>query len=151
MIHKQEKLIRMSVFEEYNKYLIDNDTDIEIYQYVKEINKKLNRIVPKEERLNLDFMDNFLKLCHTNKMCVSGELLIRYSALSQSSDSNKIKLFLEANNLKKEVDYRHENFLVPVPQGRFNKKLNISYVQLFLNIVYCILLNVEKDLENISY
>ena len=112
----------MKEFEDYNEELANNYTEIEIHNYIKEVNKRLNKTLPKDKKLNLDFMDDFLKLCHTNEMCIPAELLITYRALSESSNSNNIKLFLEANNLKEGVDYRQENFLLPVPQGGFVNK-----------------------------
>ena len=57
-------------------------------------------------------------------MCVSSELLIRYGALSQSSNSNKIKLFLEANNLKKGIDFEEEKVLPLRKQGGTTYKFN---------------------------
>ena len=119
----------MKIFEE----LANNYTKIEIHDYIKEVNERLNKTLPKDKKLNLDFMDDFLKLCHTNEMCVPAELLIKY----KDADSNDIKRFLEANDLKEEVDYRLQKILEPVPQGGFVNKN--EYFLRPITFKYCLL------------
>ena len=139
----------MKEFEDYNEELANNYTEIEIHDYIKEVNKRLNKTLPKDKKLNLDFMDDFLKLCHTNEMCIPAELLITYRAIYEDADSNYIKKFLEANNLKKGVDFDDRNFPVVRKQGGTTDKF--EYLLRPIAFKYCLLCAIKCRKRFASY
>ena len=139
----------MKEFEDYNEELINNYTEIEMYDYIKEVNKRLNKTLPKDKKLNLDIIDDFLKLCHTNEMCIPAELLITYRAIYEDANNNDIKKFLEANNLKEGVDFEERN----IPPVRKDKGTTDKF-EYFLRPIafkYCLLCAINCRRKFMSY
>jgi hypothetical protein len=52
-----------NTFIEYNDYLIENQININVIDYVKEINKL-------EFKIDISFIDEFIKLVSKNECCI---------------------------------------------------------------------------------
>ena len=61
-----------TTIEEYNNYLVKNKTDINIIEYVKEINKLTFKI-------NISFIDDFIELVNKDTFCIHHSMLKKYN------------------------------------------------------------------------
>jgi len=52
-----------TTIEEYNNYLVENQININIIKYIKEINKI-------EFKIELNFIDDFIKLVSKKEFCI---------------------------------------------------------------------------------
>jgi hypothetical protein len=92
--------------KEYNNHLVDNDIDINIINYVKEVNNLIYNI-------DISFIDNFLYLVEEDKICIPHEYLIKYGIVT-TNRSNDIMVLLNQFESIENEDYQLRN----VPQFR---------------------------------
>ena len=90
-IEKHQKAI------EYNEYLINNNIDYTLLEYLKDANEKFYKY-------DIDFMEDFMELVDKVDFCISHEYLNKYEVI-KSKNSNDIFQMLKSRGLKKEVDY----------------------------------------------
>jgi hypothetical protein len=57
-----------TTIKEYNTYLINNQVNINIIDYVKEVNKI-------KYKIDIDFIDEFIELVSKNECCISHNML----------------------------------------------------------------------------
>ena len=89
-------------YNKYNTYLVDNQININIIDFVKEINKlKYN--------IDISFIDEFIKLVSKNKCCIYHNMLQKYGISNLKGGSKDIKRLLEQNNfiIKKMLIYKN--------------------------------------------
>jgi hypothetical protein len=87
---------------EFNKYLIDNQQQIDIINYVKEINKlSLN--------IDLSFIDEFIELVNKNECCIHHNMLQKYDLISLKSGTANIKRLFEQFDFKEDDDFTVHN------------------------------------------
>ena len=88
--------------EEYNKYLIDNGIQINIIDYVKELNKLIYKI-------DILFIDNFLNLVDKDEICIPHKYLIEYGIITTENKSSHIIRLLNQFEPIENVDYQLTN------------------------------------------
>ena len=71
--------------KEYNTYLVNNDIDINIINYVKEVNNLIYNI-------DISFIDKFLDLVEKDEMCIPHELLIEYGIVTTERSNNVLQM-----------------------------------------------------------
>uniref|UniRef100_A0A6C0EER7 Uncharacterized protein n=1 Tax=viral metagenome TaxID=1070528 RepID=A0A6C0EER7_9ZZZZ len=72
--------------EEYNTYLVDNQVNINIIEFVKEINKiKYN--------IDITFIDEFIELVSKNECCINHNLLKKYGISNLKGGSGDVKKY----------------------------------------------------------
>ena len=91
-IEKYQKAI------EYNDYLIDNDIDYTLEEYLNDANNKFYKY-------DISFMKEFMDLVDRVDFCIDHKYLIKYEVLTDGNTSNNILQMLKSRGLKKEVDY----------------------------------------------
>jgi hypothetical protein len=84
--------------KEYNNHLVDNDIDINIINYVKEVNNLIYNI-------DISFIDNFLNLVEEDKICIPHEYLIKYGVITTEKSSDIIRILNQFEPIENE-DYR---------------------------------------------
>ncbi len=90
----------INTINDYNKYLIDNNIEIKIIDYIKEINNKFYNI-------DINFIDNFMNLIDKDDFCIPHNYLIEYNIISNSKGNiQNIKDILKQYNFKIEIDYK---------------------------------------------
>ena len=99
-----------TTIEEYNYYLVDNQVNINIIDYVKEVNKL-------EFKIDISFIDEFIELVSKNECCIRHNMLQKYGVLSLKGTTNDIKKMLDQNNFLENKDFNLRN----VPQVRKNR------------------------------
>ena len=84
---------------EYNDYLIKNNKRLTIIEYVKDVNSMFNK-------LDINFMNEFMELVERDDMCISHEYLKKYEVVSaKNTSSNDILKMLGYRNLKEDIDF----------------------------------------------
>ena len=92
-IEKYQKAI------EYNDYLIDNDIDYTLEEYLNDANEKFYKY-------DISFMKEFMDLVNRVDFCIHHEYLIKYGIVDvKKKDSGKILQNLKARNLNEGEDY----------------------------------------------
>ena len=87
---------------EYNTYLVDNQVNINIIEYVKEVNKlKYN--------IDISFIDEFIELVSKNDCCIHHNMLQKYGIISLKGTTNDIKRILEQNDFIENEDFQLRN------------------------------------------
>ena len=95
---------------EYNEYLIDNQINVNIIDYVKEINKLgLN--------IDISFIDEFIELVNKNECCIHHNMLQKYGVINLKSCSSDIKRLLNQNDFIEKYDYLICNVADQVSSG----------------------------------
>ena len=74
--------------QEYNNYLIDNQIQINIIDYVKEVNK-INY------NIDISFIDEFIELVNKDECCIHHKMLQKYGIVNLKSSTNDIKKLME--------------------------------------------------------
>ena len=97
--------------EDYNKYLVDNNIDIIIIDYVKEINKLIYK-------MNISFIDNFLNLVGKNEICIPHKYLIDYGIVTTDNRSSVIIRILNQFDAIENIDYLLHNVVQQIKPGR---------------------------------
>ena len=95
--------------KEYNIYLVNNNIDINIINYVKKVNDFIYNI-------DISFIDNFLNLVEEDKICIPHEYLIKYGVITTEKSSDIIRILNQFEPIENE-DYRLRNVAQPVKQG----------------------------------
>ena len=91
-----------TTIEEYNNYLVENQVNINIIDYVKEVNKlKFN--------IDISFIDEFIELVSKNECCIHHNMLQKYGIISLNKGTTDIKRLLEQNNFIENEDYLIRN------------------------------------------
>jgi hypothetical protein len=96
--------------EEYNIYLVENQININIIEYVKKVNEI-------EFKINIDFIDDFIELVSKKECCIHHNMLKKYGISSLKGTTNDIKKMLEQNKFKENKDYQLRNVSQLRPQG----------------------------------
>ena len=92
-IEKYQKAI------EYNDYLINNDIDYTLEEYLKDANEKFYKY-------DISFMKEFMDLVDRIDFCIHHEYLIKYGIVDvKKKDSGKILQNLKARNLNEGEDF----------------------------------------------
>jgi ElaB/YqjD/DUF883 family membrane-anchored ribosome-binding protein len=107
--------------EEYNNYLVDNQIQIDIINYVKEVNK-INF------NIDLSFINEFLELINKNKCCIHHNMLKKYGVIKDGNTSSIIKRLLEQYEMKEHQDFELYNVVQPNINGRGVIKSNEYYL-----------------------
>ena len=84
---------------EYNDYLIENDIDYTLIEYLKDANNKFYNY-------DISFMEQFMELVERVYFCISHEYLIKYKVITDGSNvsSNVLKM-LKSRGLNEGEDY----------------------------------------------
>jgi hypothetical protein len=96
--------------KEYNNHLVNNNIDINIINYVKEVNNLIYNI-------DISFIDNFLDLVEEDKICIPHEYLIKYGVITMENKSSHVLRVLNQFDPIENKDYRLTNVGQPVKQG----------------------------------
>ena len=68
-------MVSYTTIQEYNSYLIDNQVNINIIDYVKEVNKI-------KYTIDISFIDEFIELISKNECCIHHNMLEKYEIIS---------------------------------------------------------------------
>jgi predicted small secreted protein len=113
----------MESINDYNKYLVDNYSKINILEYVKEVNKRMYNI-------DISFIDEFLDLVEKDDFCIPHTMLIKYGVIT-TNDSNHIQRILDQYEFIQNKDY----LLLPTLGSRYQVEQNIK-INILLNPIY---------------
>jgi hypothetical protein len=87
---------------EYNTYLVENQQQINIIDYVKEINKiKYN--------IDISFIDEFIELVSKNDCCIHHNMLQKYDIITMKGTTNDIKRLIDQYEMEENEDYLLRN------------------------------------------
>ena len=99
-----------TTIEEYNNYLAGGKSDVDIIEYIKEINKL-------EYNIDISFIDEFIKLVDENTCCIHPSMLQKYgiSKLDQHNFINNkdYQLGKLDESPPSRGPYRHEYYIHP--------------------------------------
>jgi hypothetical protein len=87
-----------NTIEKYNNELIREQRNINIIDYINEVNKLFYKI-------DTSFINEFIDLISRNECCIHHNLLEKYEVISLSSSTFDIKRILDQNELIIEKDY----------------------------------------------
>ena len=82
----------------YNDYLIENDIDHTLIEYLKDANDKFYNY-------DIKFMEEFMELVDRVDFCISHEYLFEYKVATESTTTANVLRLLESRGLKEEKDY----------------------------------------------
>ena len=88
--------------QEYNNYLVNNQQQINIIDYVKEVNKL-------DFNIDIHFIDEFIKLVSKDECCISYKMLEKYGVLKLNKGTVRVKELLEQNDFEENIDFRLSN------------------------------------------
>ena len=117
MIIKYNKLLDYSTLlmsyttiQEYNTYLVENQININIIDYVKEVNKL-------EFKIDISFIDEFIELVSKNECCIHHNMLEKYEILKLDKGTYDVKIMLKQNNFIENKEYQIRNVPELRPHG----------------------------------
>ena len=91
-----------TTIEEYNNYLVENQININIIEYIKEVNKlKYN--------IDISFIDEFIELVSKDECCIHHNMLEKYGIITLKKGTTDINKLLEQNNFIENKDYQIRN------------------------------------------
>jgi phage anti-repressor protein len=99
-----------STIQEYINYLIENQININIIDFVKEINK-LNY------NIDISFIDKFIELVSKDECCIHHNMLQKYAVSSLKGGTSDIKKLLDQNNFIENEDFRLRNVSESASKG----------------------------------
>ena len=99
-----------TTINEYNTYLVENQININIIDYVKEVNKL-------EYNINIKFIDEFIELVSKDDCCIHHIMLQNYGIISLKNGTTDIKRLLEQNKFIENKDYLIRNVADQVSSG----------------------------------
>jgi len=99
-----------TTINEYNNYLVENQVNINIIEYVKEVNKL-------EFNIDISFIDEFIELVSKNKCCIHHNMLQKYGISNLKGTTNDIKKLLEQNEFIENEDFDLRNVSQVRSQG----------------------------------
>ena len=88
--------------EEYITYLVDNQVNVNIIDFVKEVNKL-------EFKIDITFIDEFIELVSKNECCIHHNMLEKYEVLKLDKGTTRVKELLEQNNFIEKKDFNLSN------------------------------------------
>jgi len=88
--------------QEYINYLIENQININIIDFVKEVNNL-------EFKIDISFIDEFIELVSKNECCIHHNMLQKYDIISLNGTTNDIKRILIQNELVENKDFKLRN------------------------------------------
>ena len=104
-----------TTINKYNTYLVENQVNINIIDYVKEVNKlKYN--------IDISFIDEFIELVSKNECCIHHNMLQKYGISKLKGTTNDIKKILEQNDFIENKDFELRNVSQLRPQGGTTNK-----------------------------
>jgi hypothetical protein len=96
--------------EEYNTYLIDNQVNVNIIEFVKEINKiKYN--------IDISFIDEFIELVSKDDCCIHHNMLQKYGILTLKKGTTDVKNLINQNNFEEINEYLIRNVSEQLSSG----------------------------------
>jgi len=95
-------MVRYSSIQEYINYLIENQINVNIIDFVKEVNKL-------EFKIDINFIDEFIELVSKNECCIHHNMLQKYKISSLNGTTNDIKKILNQNNFEENKDFELRN------------------------------------------
>jgi len=99
-----------TTIEEYNIYLVENQINVNIIDFVKEVNKlKYN--------IDISFIDEFIELVSKNECCIYHNMLQKYGIINLKGTTNDIKRILEQNDFIENEDYLLRNVAQQLSSG----------------------------------
>ena len=99
-----------TTIEEYNTYLVENQININIIDFVKEVNKL-------EFKIDISFIDEFIELVGKNECCIHHNMLETYEVLKLNKGTTRVKELLEQNNFIEKKDYLVSNVREQLSSG----------------------------------
>jgi len=87
-----------TTIEEYNTYLVENQINVNIIDFVKEVNKL-------EFKIDISFIDEFIELVSKNECCIHHNMLQKYGILTLKEGTHHIKRIFEQYEFKENEDY----------------------------------------------
>uniref|UniRef100_A0A6C0EE58 DUF3627 domain-containing protein n=1 Tax=viral metagenome TaxID=1070528 RepID=A0A6C0EE58_9ZZZZ len=95
-------MVQYTTIQEYINYLIENQINISVIDFVKEINKlKYN--------IDISFIDEFIELVSKDDCCIHHNMLEKYGILTLKKGSTDIKRILEQNEFEENDDFKLRN------------------------------------------
>jgi len=91
-------MVEYTSISEYNKYLIENQINVNIIDFVKEINKL-------EFKIDISFIDEFIELVSKNECCIHHKMLEKYGISNLKGGTGDIKKILEQNKFEENNDF----------------------------------------------
>ena len=91
-----------TTIEEYNTYLVENQINVNIIDFVKEVNKL-------EFKIDISFIDEFIELVSKNECCIHHNMLEKYEVLKLDKGTTRVKELLEQNNFLEKKDFNLSN------------------------------------------
>ena len=107
-----------SAINDYNTYLVENQLNINIIDYVKEINK-LNIT---KKKIDILFIDEFIELVNKDECCIHHDMLQNYGISSLKGGTADIKKILKQNNFIENEDFELRNVSELRSQGGISNK-----------------------------
>jgi len=96
--------------EDYNAFLVQNQCQINIIEYVKKINEI-------KYKIDISFIDEFIELVSKNECCISHNMLQKYGISNIKGGSKDVKRILEQNEFEEKIDFELSNVAELRPQG----------------------------------
>ena len=84
--------------EEFNNYLVENQLNINIIEYVKKVNEI-------EFKINIDFIDDFIELVSKKECCIHHNMLEKYGVLTLNKGTTRVKELMEQYDFKDKKDF----------------------------------------------
>jgi hypothetical protein len=119
---------------DYNKYLIESKTQIDIIEYVKTVNKIIYNI-------DIDFIDEFIELVSKDECCIHHSLLQKYGILTLNEGTHHIRRLLNQYEFIENIDFKLANF------GEFNKGGRGNKIEYYLHpraFKLCLMRSLKK-------
>ena len=99
-----------TTIEEYNNHLVKNKSNVDIIEYVKEINKLTFNI-------DISFIDDFIKLVESDTCCIHHSMLKKYEVSNLTAGSSHVIRLMKQNGFINKKDYRLTKLGESAPNG----------------------------------
>ena len=83
---------------DYINYLVDNQINVNIIDFVKELNKL-------KFKIDISFIDEFIVLVSKDDCCIHHNMLVKYGVITLNSGSTDVKNLIKRNNFINDEDY----------------------------------------------
>ena len=103
-----------TTIEEYNNYLVQNKSEVDIIEYVKEINKLTFNI-------DISFIDDFIELVSKDTCCIHHSMLKKYGISNLTGGSSDVNRLMKQYGFIIDKDYICDNIVSPSNGGRNHK------------------------------